>query len=286
MPKQPGPLDQYVAEVEAQFGDFKSNRTLVAELVDKERASERELYKAVARVVARLYEQWDREKHAALGEKERKRVSFEPRLIIYPDGSKKFSCPVSIIHYDLNLLDAENDGIFQQEQHSFSASSLEEFTHVIASAYDLSLSYVQDGFKPNMYSVRTITPEIHFAGYCPSPIPEYVTSLRKRYTDPRFLVIEPDLVEKWSVAVRPWCPIPDEPEYLLLTYLEEDGSRMYNLLSVLEGFHPILNLKQAKELKGGQAVDKRGLYALAWLGITPFARELTRLHTQQTYYAE
>ncbi len=65
----------YVADMEAKYGDGRSNRTLVAELSGKERASERLLYKAVARIVSSLYDQWDREKHAALDKDERKTVS-------------------------------------------------------------------------------------------------------------------------------------------------------------------------------------------------------------------
>ena len=42
----------YVADMEAKYGDGRSNRTLVAELSGKERASERLLYKAVARIVS------------------------------------------------------------------------------------------------------------------------------------------------------------------------------------------------------------------------------------------
>jgi hypothetical protein len=42
----------YVADMEATYGDGRSNRTLVAELSGKERASERLLYKAVARMVS------------------------------------------------------------------------------------------------------------------------------------------------------------------------------------------------------------------------------------------
>jgi Na+/proline symporter len=47
-----------------------------------------------------------------------------------------------------------------------------------------------------------------------------------------------------------------------------------------------VGLKLEKELFEGYAVASYSLYALAWLGITPFARELTKRHTYETYYQE
>jgi hypothetical protein len=104
MTKRPRPIDEYVAEVEARYGGFKSNRTLVAELVNKERTQERLLYKEVARIFSTLHEQWDQEKHASLGKEEHKDIHCNPDLILYPDGSKKFSCTVCISQLDLSLL--------------------------------------------------------------------------------------------------------------------------------------------------------------------------------------
>ena len=97
----------YVADMEAKYGDGKSNRTLVSELSGKERASERLLYKAVARIVSSLYDQWDREKHAALDKDEHKTLNCEPELIVYPDGSKKFVCTMHITHYDFSVIAAD-----------------------------------------------------------------------------------------------------------------------------------------------------------------------------------
>src|SRR5437588_9717364 len=97
----------YVADMEAKYGDGRSNRTLVAELSGKERASERLLYKAVARIVSTLYDRWDREKHAALDKDEHKTLSCKPELIVYPDGSKKFACTMHITHYDFSVVSAE-----------------------------------------------------------------------------------------------------------------------------------------------------------------------------------
>src|SRR5689334_1793632 len=186
MPKSPRPIDDYVAEVETRYGGFKSNRTLVAELASKERAQERILYKEVARIVSTLYEQWDQEKHASLDRDEHKDIHCEPQLIIYPDGSKKYSCTVTIVHLDLSLLGIDLPWALQlqEKKHAFTALSFDEFKHRLGSVYDLSLPYVKEGYQPNMYSVRTVTPEIHFPGYCPSPIPAYVTSLRKSYSEP------------------------------------------------------------------------------------------------------
>ena len=113
----------YVADMEAKYGDGRSNRTLVVELSGKERMSERLLYKAVARIVSSLYERWDREKHAALDKDEHKTLSCEPELIVYPDGSKKFSCTVFITHLDFSLLvtDLPTGLSLQEEKHPFTA---------------------------------------------------------------------------------------------------------------------------------------------------------------------
>jgi hypothetical protein len=97
----------YVADMEAKYGDGRSNRTLVAELSGKERASERLLYKAVARIVSSLYDRWDWEKHAALDKYEHKTLSCEPELIVYPDGSKKFACTMHITHSDFSVVAAD-----------------------------------------------------------------------------------------------------------------------------------------------------------------------------------
>jgi hypothetical protein len=97
----------YVADMEAKYSDGRSNRTLVAELSGKERASERLLYKAVARIVSSLYDRWDREKHAALDTHEHKTLSCEPELLVYPDGSKKFACTMHITHSDFSVVAAD-----------------------------------------------------------------------------------------------------------------------------------------------------------------------------------
>jgi hypothetical protein len=102
----------YVADMEAKYGDGRSNRTLVAELSGKERASERLLYKAVARIVSSLYDRWDREKHAALDKYEHKTLSCEPELIVYPDGSKKFACTMHITHYEVLPLSTVDNSSF------------------------------------------------------------------------------------------------------------------------------------------------------------------------------
>jgi hypothetical protein len=277
MPKRPGPLDEYVAEVEAHYGDFKSNRTLVAELVSKERAQERLLYKEVARIVSALWEQWDQEKHAALSEDEQKDVHYGPELLIYPDGSRKFSCSVHISHLDFSWLgiDIPLELQMQVKKHLFMALSFDEFKHVIASAYDLTLPYVKAGYQPTMYSVRTITPEIHFPGYCPSPIPAYVSSLRKYYSEPPMFAYSGESVAERLVEVRPWCPIPDEPSFTLITYSLNNDTTLYNIASVCAAFYPLMSLRQEKSLRDGIAILERDMYALAWQGITPFAREMT-----------
>ena len=195
----------YVADMEAKYGDGRSNRTLIEELSGKERASERLLYKEVARIVSSLYHRWDREKHAALDKDERKTVHFEPVLIVYPDGSKKFSCTVFITHMDFSLLvtDLPTSLSLQEQKHPFTARSLEEFSHTLASAYDLTLPYVKAGYQPKMYSVRTVMPEIHFPGYCPSPIPEYVMSQKKFYREPPLTTFDREFVKERLVDVKP-----------------------------------------------------------------------------------
>src|SRR6202035_2943318 len=131
----------YVADMEAKYGDGKRNRTLIEELSSKERASERLLYKEVARIVSSLHDQWDREKHAALDEDEKKTIHFEPELIVYSDGSKKFSCTVYVTHLDFSLLatDLPMSLQLQEKKHPFTALSLEAFTLALASIYDLAL---------------------------------------------------------------------------------------------------------------------------------------------------
>ena len=278
----------YVADMEAKYGDGRSNRTLIEELSGKERASERLLYKEVARIVSSLYHRWDREKHAALDKDERKTVHFEPVLIVYPDGSKKFSCTVFITHMDFSLLvtDLPTSLSLQEQKHPFTALSLEEFSHTLASAYDLTLPYVKAGYQPKMYSVRTVMPEIHFPGYCPSPIPEYVMSQKKFYREPPITTFDREFVKERLVDVKPWYPLPDEPEFMLVTYELTEGYPLYDLRTIFFAFRPIVGLKLEKELAEGYAVAKQSVYALAWLGITPFARELTRWHTYETYYQE
>jgi hypothetical protein len=284
MSKPPRVIDEYVAEIEASFGGIKSNRTLGAELSNKERANERARYRETARIVATLFEQWDRAKHATIGKDVYKDVSFAPRLTVYPDGSKRFSCAMHVLHYDLGLLDADRQWRLREEKQVYEAQSLDQFKQAIAPAYELALPYTKDGFKPSMYSVRTVTLEIHFPGYCPSPIPEYVTSLRKDYSDPFMLTFDREYVEERLVAEKPWCPVPDEPRYMLLVYELQDDGRLYAILPAYRAFRPLIGLDQEKRLRDGHAIDKRSLYALAWQGITPFARELTRWHTQEMYY--
>src|SRR5207248_3702077 len=134
----------YVADMEAKYGDGRSNRTLVSELSGKERASERLLYKAVARIVSSLYDQWDREKHAALDKDEHKTLNCEPELIVYPDGSKKFVCTMSITHYDFSVIAADLPSSLQLQtkKHQFTAQSIEVFNNTFASAYALALLFV------------------------------------------------------------------------------------------------------------------------------------------------
>ena len=279
----------YVADMEAKYGDGRSNRTLVEEQSGKERASERLLYKEVARIVSSLYyEEWDREKHAAIDKDEKKTVHIEPVLIVYPNGSKKFSCTVFITHMDFSLLAADLPSSYhlQEEKHPFSALSLEAFTQVLASVYDLALPYVKQGYQPKMYSVRTVMPEIHFPGFCPSPIPEYVMSQRKFYSDPPFTTFDREFVKERLVEIKPWYPLSDEPDSMLVTYELTDGYTLYDLRTLYVAFRPIVGLKLEKQIAEGFAVVQHSVYALAWLGVTPFARELTKWHTYETYYHE
>lgn len=278
----------YVADMEAKYGDGRSNRTLIAELSGKERSSERGLYKAVARIVSSLYDQWDREKHATLGEEEHKTVCCEPELLVYPDGRKKFSCTMHITHVDFSLFkfDLPQNMRLQTITHPFTAFSLEEFTAAFALSYDIALPYVQAGYQPKMYSVRTVTPDIHFPGFCPSPIPEYVDSLKKQYREPPLFITDKNYVQQRLVETKPWFPIPDEPDYMLIAYELTDNTTMYDIRAIFYAFRPIAGLKLEKQLAEGYAVPKLGVYPLAWLGITPFARELTKWHTYETYYQE
>lgn len=204
MAKSRRPIDDYVTEVETRYEGFKSNRTVVAELVNKERAQERMLYKEVARILFTLYEQWNQEKHASLPNDEHKDIHCEPQLIIYPDGSKRYSCTVAIVHLDLSLLEIDIPWSLHlhQKKHTFTSLSFDEFKQVLGSMYDLSLPFVKEGYRPNMYSVRTVTPGIHFPGYCPSPIPPYVTSLRKSYSEPPIFAFDSDYVREHLVDIQ------------------------------------------------------------------------------------
>jgi hypothetical protein len=255
----------FVDDMEAKYGDGRSNRTLIEECSGKERTSERLLYKEVARIVSSLYNQWDREKHAALDKDEKKTVNIEPVLIVSPDGSKHFTCIVHITHLDFSLLgiDLPRDLQLQQRQHSFTAPTVEAFTQELASVYDLALPYVQAGYEPKMYSVRTVTPEIHFPGYCPSPIPEYVMSQKRFYREPPIMVFDRDYVQERLVTTKPWFPVPDEPEYMLLAYELTDGYTVYDVMTLFVAFRPIAGLKLEKELLEGYAVAKHSVYALA-----------------------
>lgn len=137
-----------------------------------------------------------------------------------------------------------------------------------------------------MYSVRTVTPEIHFPGYCPSPIPEYVESQKRSYREPPIHAFDRDYVREHLVETKPWFPVPDEPDFMLIALELDHNSTLYDIKSLLYAFRPIVGLKLEKELFEGYAVAKYGVYDLAWLGITPFARELTKWHTYEMYYQE
>jgi hypothetical protein len=134
--------------------------------------------------------------------------------------------------------------------------------------------------------VRTVTPDIHFPGFCPSPIPEYVDSLKKQYREPPLFITDKNYVQQRLVETKPWFPIPDEPDYMLIAYELTDNTTMYDIRAIFYAFRPIAGLKLEKQLAEGYAVPKLGVYPLAWLGITPFARELTKWHTYETYYQE
>lgn len=284
--KEQRPIDEYVAEIEAKYGGAKSNRTLIAELSGTERVSERGVYKEGERLVVPLLEQWDRETHAARGEKEHKDVTFHPHVIVSSDKSKIFFCTLEIAHYDLGRLGKNEEIVILEETHTYKASSLDELRQTLAEAYKLALPYVQKGFKPSMTSVRTVTPEIHFPGYCPSPIPEYVTSLKKQYSEPTVFTYKHEYVRKRLVETKPWYPVPDEPKYMLIAFELTDGHSLYEISTLLYTFRPLVGLKLEKKLAEGYAIPKQSVYALTWLGITPFARELTRWHTYETYYQE
>jgi hypothetical protein len=73
---------------------------------------------------------------------------------------------------------------------------------------------------------------------------------------------------------------------VLISFELTDEHTLYDLRTVYYAFRPIIGLKLEKELAEGYAVTKHSVYDLAWLGITPFARELTRLHTYEKYYLE
>jgi hypothetical protein len=194
---------------------------------------------------------------------------------------------VTISHIDFSLLrsDIPPTLYLQEKQHPFMALSFDEFKQVLGPVYDLSLPYVKQGYRPKMYSIRTVTPEIHFPGYCPSPIPAYVTSLRKSYSEPHILAFPRSFVEEHLVDVRPWCPIPDEPGCMITTFYMDNDTKLYGLISVCDAFHPLLGPNQIRTLKRGIAIRDEDLYALAWQGITPYAREMTRWHTRKTYYS-
>jgi hypothetical protein len=87
----------------------------------------------------------------------------------------------------------------------------------------ISIPYVKAGYQPKMYSVHTVMPEIHFPGYCPSSIPEYVMSQKKFYREPPITTFDREFVKECLVDVKPWYPLPDEPEFMLVIYeLTED----------------------------------------------------------------
>ena len=46
-----------------------------------------------------------------------------------------------------------------------------------------------------------------------------------------------------------------------------DERRLYAIPSLYQAFRPLVSLNLEKRLAEGYAIDKRGLYALAWLGI-------------------
>jgi hypothetical protein len=73
---------------------------------------------------------------------------------------------------------------------------------------------------------------------------------------------------------------------MLVTFELTNGYTLYDLMTIYYAFRPIVGLKLEKELAKGYAVVRQSVYDLAWLGITPFARELTRLHTSEKYYLE
>ncbi len=281
-------IDNYVAKVEARYGGFKSNRTLVAELAKKEEEQEQLLYKEVFRIISVLHGRWDQKKHAALGKDEHKDIRCEPQLIIYPDGSKKYSCAINIVHIDMSLLEFDVlwELSLQEKKQAFTALSLKNFKHVLESTYDFLLPYAKEGYRPLIYSVRTVTPEIHFPGYCPSFLPTYAIPLKKSYHEPSIVTFDSAFVHEHLHHVQPFCLVPEEPDYTLPTYYLDNNTKLYNLASACSAFQPLIGPKEAKAIEKGMAIRDYSLYALAWQGITPFARELTKWHTQETYYLE
>ena len=111
-------------------------------------------------------------------------------------------------------------------------------------------------------------------------------SQKKFYREPPITTFDREFVKERLVEVKPWYPLPDEPEFMLVTYELTEGYPLYDLRTIFFAFRPIVGLKLEKELAEGYDVVKHSVYALAWLGITPFARELTRWHTYETYYQE
>ena len=120
-----------------------------------------------------------------------------------------------------------------------------------AEAYKLALPYVQKGFKPSMTSVRTVTPDIHFPGYCPSPIPEYVTSLKKQYSEPTVFTYKHEYVQKRLVETKPGILSLTSRSTCLLPLSLTDNSTLYDIKSLLYAFRPIVGLKLEKELFRG-----------------------------------
>ena len=90
-----------------------------------------------------------------------------------------------------------------------------------------------------MYSVHTVTPEIHFPGYCPSPIPEYVESQKRSYREPPLHAFDRDYVREHLVETKPWFPVPDEPDFMLITFELDRNSTLYDFKSLLYAFRPM-----------------------------------------------
>ena len=124
--------------------------------------------------------------------------------------------------------------------------------------------------------MHTVTPDIHFSGYYPSPILEYVLPQKKCYGELPIPPFDRECVQERFVAVKPWYPLSDQPESMLIAFELNDEHSLYNIRAILYAFHPVSGLNLEKRLVEGYAVTKQSIYSLAWLGITPFARELTR----------